>query len=164
MNLEKELKEFLDGWFFSIDHERCRTVTTAVDVDFIPSHKPKYSPEDEEFISPRTHQWTDVEDQTILEMRRAGNIFKQIGEALGLSTSAVQNRYHELRVRHGLLNEPTVLRNPKYPLELEARVVEMHDNGLGFHEIGPQLGMTRQQANHLYRRYRERKERRERFA
>lgn len=161
MNLEQEMKAYFDGWFFSIDYERDRTVTVAVAKDFIPSHRPKFAPEDEEHISPRTHQWTDLEDQTILEMRRAGNIFREIGKALGFSTSAVQNRYSELRVKLRLRNEPLVLRNAKYPLELEARVVELRKQGRGFEEIGPLLGMTRKQANHLFRRYRDRKRREE---
>jgi len=158
---EAAMKAYFDGWFFAIDFERGRTVSTEVPRDFIPDHKPKYTMDDEDKPNNNAHRWTVNEDATLLEMRRAGNTFRQIGAAVGLSGSSCQCRYHVLRTALGLKAEPRHTKPLKFSLEVEARIAELRERGMGFDEIGPLVGLTRQTANEIYRRYRRRKERME---
>lgn len=164
--LEQEMKAFLDGWFFSIDHERGRTISTDVPVDFIPDHRPKYMPEDEECRNNNNaHRWTEVEDQTLLDMRRQGHTFREIGKALGLSGSPVQGRYALLCTKLGLRRVSAVrTESMKHSMELEARIVEMRIKGMGFPEIGDRVGLPREIVNAIFRRYRDRCKRMERMA
>lgn len=162
MNTEREMKEWLDGWFFAIDHERNCTTSTPVDRDFIPSHRPKYVyAEDGPVSNNNSHHWSETEDAIMLEMRRAGNTFREIGKALSLAGSTCQRRFKELLEVQGFTPPKRKHKPLKWSLETEARVVAMREMGMGFHEIGPVCGMTRQQANELYRRYKDRQKREE---
>lgn len=160
MNIEQEMKAYFDGWLFSIDYERNRTVSTSVPIDYIPSHKPKCTMDEDESRNQNLgHRWSEVEDQTLLEMRRAGNTFREIGKAMAMSGSAAQRRHQDLMMQQGYMPPKRRFKPLKFSLELEARVVEMRDKGMGFHEIAPIVGIGRVQANELYRRYKLRQQR-----
>jgi hypothetical protein len=165
MHTEADMKAALDGWFYKMDFELGRVRAIEVSANHIPDHTPSRSFEeyDDDRPPPNAHRWTAQEDETLLTMRRHRHTFREIGEAMGMSKSSIQNRYEVLRTRLGLSNDAPV-RQSKYPEEMLERIRQMRETGMGFDEIGPLFGLTRVQANTLHRDYKRRLERLGRLA
>lgn len=153
---EAQIRQALDGWFYTLDHEKGRTIGIEVPADYIPSHKPKYDASGDVEVH-YGHQWTAVEDATILAMREAGNSFRAISAAIGMSVTAVTRRHSALVPGH----RPRVARRRWHSDEIVQRVLALREINLPFPEIGREVGVTKQQARDIYRHHQLRKAREE---
>lgn len=74
-------------------------------------------------------------DQEILQLRRQGLIWREIGATIGMSTPGVHGRWRRLRAAGH--EDPM----PPRPFGLE-RVVELYNQGLTTSQVGRELGCT----------------------
>ena len=155
MTTEAYMKQWLDGWFFTIDFGQGRTRSTVVPCDYIPDHKQMYAadPEDGTTAQYNRKPFSRSEDATILDMRKNQMRWKDIAKAVGRSAGSVQERYIQLCRKLGLDADVGHFRatKPVTP-DMKARIVEMRANGYSFGEIAKELELTvNQVADHYYR-------------
>lgn len=152
MNTEQQIRDALDGLFFTIDAETQRVRVRRVSKDYIPTHKPVgFS---DEGVKPSTaRKWTEAEDQLMIQMFERGFTFRQIGRALKASQSAANVRWQELCVKHGFKNKRRDL-NQKFPAEVYAQVAHLKSvECMTQCQIAKKMGLTFNQVQGIWRRW-----------
>lgn len=160
MTTECEMKEWLDGWFFSIDYRTGGVVSTAVNKAHIPDHKPRWFDFDEDDgprVNGNVHKWTEEQDDFIVGRREAGDTFAVIASQIGLSDSAVLKRYKVVCTQRGIKKMPRCHGRPrKHPAEVEAAIVNGRMAGKSFSDIADLVKLPRGTVYDIYRTYRSR--------
>lgn len=152
MNAEQIIKAELDGKFFHFNAEKQKTIVRRVSKDFIPDHTPKFSIVPEA-PSVNARKWTQEEDEQLISMFQQGVSYKEMGRAIGVSTSAAINRYRVLCLKHGLETTRRDL-NERHSDEVCHRVAYLKVvKKFSFLEIGAELLLTRDQVAGLWKRY-----------
>lgn len=155
MTTELEMKEALDGWFYSFDFEAGKVTSKMVPRNHIPKHKPVYDTALEALrVNQNAHDWDDEQDNYIITRREAGITFKAIGKEMGLSESCVLRRYRALCTERGIRPAQWAGRNRKYSPEVEARIVELRQSGKAFTDIAELMKLPRAVVYEIYRTYR----------
>ena len=156
---EAYMKAYLDGWFFTLDHERGRVLSNSVPLDYIPDHRPKFL-YDAEVENPNAYPWSESEDLRILELRRQGMTFREIAKVFNMANSSIVKRFRQIEPP----KKPKEVRESKYSFDLEARIVGMRLRGMPYPEIGKLVNLTPTTVRDIFRRYRKRGELRKRAA
>lgn len=153
MSMEQEMKEALDGWFFTICLHRQETIARRVPKDHIPAHKPRWLVEEYEQTS-AARQWTPAEDAKLMKMFEQGYTFKEMAKAIGVSGSAANNRFRLLSAKKGV--EVTRRHHAKrYDEKLDQEVAHLHINeNMTLFEIAAELNLTRNQVCGIWTRWR----------
>ena len=152
MNAEQIIKDALDGLFFEIDTEHGRIITRSVPRNYMPKHFAK-TPE-LDGLHPNVKVWTEEEDDRIVGLRHTDMSFNAIAKAVGRDVKLVRNRYEVVCQQRGL--QPKLYSiTRKFTKEQCDKLVELRLAGMQFGEIGPLVGMTKQQATDLYQRLRD---------
>lgn len=155
MITELEMKQKLDGWFYTYVSESQMVKARKVPVDFIPSHKPKML---EEYEKPKTaYQWSQREDDLLIEVRHKNKSWREVANCLRMSPSAVRNRYLELCRQRNMPEYKIVVRPPEV-LAIESRILSLRDDDKSFSEIAAILSITRNQVAGIVQRIRRRRE------
>lgn len=154
MTTEQEMKEALDGRFYTYVCESQKVTCRKVPKDHIPSHKPKIMEEDQK---PKTaREWTPKEDELLLELRHRNHSWRECGKYLRMSPTCARGRYLELCRKRGIVEH-----RYERPLEnrnLEGRVMALRDDNKSFNEIAGILDLTRNQVAGIVQRVRRRQE------
>ena len=160
MITELEMKEWLDGWFFSIDFRTGGVISTAVNKGFIPDHKPRWFDFDEDDgprVNGNVHKWTVEQDDFIIERREAGDTFGVIASQIGISDTAVLKRYKIVCTQRGIKKMPRNHGRPrKHSEEVENAVVTARLAGKSFNDIAILVRLSRNAVYEIYRTYRTR--------
>lgn len=159
MTTEQQMKEWLDGWFFSFDYRNGTVTSLAVAKNHIPDHKPKMFDPDEEIVrvNGNTHQWDEEQDDFVVARREAGDTFGQIAQQIGLSETAVLKRYKIVCTLRGIKQMPRCHGRPrKFSAEMEDKVVACRKDGMSFADIAALVKLTKTQVYEIYRTYRTR--------
>ena len=153
MITELEMKEALDGRFYTYVCESQTVTCRKVPKDHIPIHKPRILDEEKK---PKTgYPWSEEEDDRLTHLREDGNlIWTEIAIRFRMSPSAVKNRYLLLCLKRGKA-EHRVNRTPD-TIALERRVVDLKTQELTFDQIAVEMGLSRNQVAGLWRRWRKR--------
>lgn len=151
MITEQDIRDALDGWFYSLDFERGNVIATPVRKNHIPNHVPKYL---SEFDQDKPHfnnkKFTPDQDDTIIRMREQGYIWQDISKAVRHDGTLTRARYIIICRERGI--RPLLdVRKKKFTPEQRRQLIEMRARGVSYAEIGSQIGMTEQQARDLYR-------------
>ena len=156
MTTEQEIKEALDGWFYSFDFENGTVTCTAVARNHIPTHRPRWWEIGIEALraNGNAHNWDDDQDDLIVARRASGVAFGLIGKEMGLSESCVVKRYKVICTQRGIRPARRAARTRKYSPEIEARIVELRQGGKTFSDIAHILKLPRAAVYEIYRTYR----------
>lgn len=152
MNLEQEMKEALDGKFFTFSPFTQEVKTKKVSKDYIPSHRPN-GMYDEETMKPKGRKWTDEEDALLFKMWENGYSFKEMAKAIGGSTSAINVRWQEICLMRGIQPKRHNL-NEKFPPDVYQKVGYLKVvKNMTLRQIARETGMTVNQIAGIWRRY-----------
>lgn len=155
MTTELEMKQALDGWFFTYNAHNQSVSRRKVPTDHIPSHKPKMLEEDEK---PKTaYQWSQWQDDMVVELRHKNLSWRQVSKYLRMSASAVRNRYLEL-CRKRNMPEYRMVQRPPEVQEIEHRIMALREQDRSFSEIASILDITRNKVAGIVQRIRRRRE------
>jgi hypothetical protein len=150
---EAIIRRSLDGHFFSLFVSpgidavavvKCRKVAP----DYIPDHRPPYSLTEDAPMAVHHNAvlFTPEQDQTIIDMRNAGRRWADIARTLRRCIHKTRERYGVLCRERGfepirrILTKPTV-----FTEQVKQRCYKMRETGMGYEEIGTQMGLTKWQ-------------------
>jgi len=156
MTTEVEMKEALDGRFFTYVCESQTVTCRKVPKDHIPAHKPKIMDEDDK---PKTgYPWSEAEDARLTNLRERDLTWTEIGKNMKMSATAVRNRYLVLCLKRGKKEHIIINRRPDTSV-MERRVADLKTQDMTFSQIAAELGISRNQVAGLWARWRKRSDR-----
>lgn len=163
MTTEQEMKAALDGRFYWFDRSFERVGCSLVPKDYIPDHAPEAEEETNAACvesgrkggMTKRREWTQAEDEMLLELRAQGLRWQHVGKQLGRGDKGARARYVELCKAREIAPTPCKRAKRNCLTERHKReIVKMYSEGMTFAEIDQSLGLPDFWARDFITRYR----------